>query len=89
MRYGLFADVLEQIAATVSSIPQDGVSYDHLKQAVRAWPRRLRSGNEAIRANRRSVTVGKCAFENVPSDSSARLLKDGRPLRRVPGRRNR
>jgi hypothetical protein len=34
MRYGLFADVLEQIAATVSSIPQDDVSYDHLKHAI-------------------------------------------------------
>lgn len=37
MHFGLFADVLEQIAATVSSIPQDDVSYEHLKRAVRAW----------------------------------------------------
>jgi hypothetical protein len=36
MHYGLLADVLERSAATVSSIPRDDVSYDHLKQAISA-----------------------------------------------------
>jgi hypothetical protein len=41
MHYGLFADVLEQLAATASSIPQDDVSYDHLKCAVGAFNRAI------------------------------------------------
>ena len=36
MHYGLFADVLEQLAATASSIPRDDVSHDQLVRAVRA-----------------------------------------------------
>lgn len=36
LHYGLFADVIERIAATASSIPQNEVSYDHLKRAVSA-----------------------------------------------------
>lgn len=52
MHFGLFADVLEQIAATVSSIPQDDVSYEHLKRAVRALLKRLKSIDGATRATR-------------------------------------
>jgi hypothetical protein len=36
MHYGLFADVLEQLASTAASIPRDDVSHEHLVRAVRA-----------------------------------------------------
>jgi hypothetical protein len=39
MHYGLFADILEQLAATASSIPGDDVSHDHLVSAARALGR--------------------------------------------------
>jgi len=41
MHYGLFADFLEQLAATASSVPQDDVSYEHLKRAVSAFSRAI------------------------------------------------
>jgi hypothetical protein len=34
MHYGLFADVLEQLAATAGHVPQDHPSCDHLVSAV-------------------------------------------------------
>lgn len=41
MHYGLFADILEQLAATTSNIPKDHVSRDHLVGAVRALDRAI------------------------------------------------
>jgi len=41
MHYGLFADILEQLAATAANVPRDGVSYDHLVRAVRALDRAI------------------------------------------------
>jgi len=41
MHYGLFADVLEQLAATASGIPRDDFSHDHLVRAARAFSRAI------------------------------------------------
>ena len=43
MHYGLFADVLEQLAATVGHIPQDHPSRDHLVNSVKALHRAVES----------------------------------------------
>lgn len=42
LHYGLFADILEQLAATVSHIPHDEISRDHLLRAVKALERAIR-----------------------------------------------
>jgi len=41
MHFGLFADILEQLAATAANIPQGDVSHDHLVRAVRALDRAI------------------------------------------------
>lgn len=41
MHYGLFADVLEQLAATVGKIPQDHPSRDHLISSVTSLHRAI------------------------------------------------
>lgn len=41
MHYGLFADILEQLAATAANVPRDDASRDHLARAVRALDRAI------------------------------------------------
>jgi hypothetical protein len=41
MHYGLFADVLEQLAASTSQIPDDGIGRDHLHRAARAMQKAI------------------------------------------------
>jgi hypothetical protein len=41
MHYGLFADILEQLAATASSIPSDDVSHEQLVRAARGFSRAI------------------------------------------------
>ena len=43
MHYGLFADVLEQLAATAGHIPQDRPSRDHLVNSVKSLHRAVES----------------------------------------------
>jgi hypothetical protein len=42
MHYGLFADVIEQLAATAAKIPRDDVAREHLVRAVTALGLALR-----------------------------------------------
>jgi hypothetical protein len=55
MHYGLFADVLEQLAATVAHIPEDIPSRDHLAEAVRSLQKAL-GGLDADRADSGNIT---------------------------------
>src|ERR1700742_1492964 len=41
VHYGLFADVLEQLAASASQIPSDTVSLDHLRRAASAMQKAI------------------------------------------------
>jgi hypothetical protein len=41
LHYGLFADVLEQLAASASQIPGDIASRDHLRRAARAMQKAI------------------------------------------------
>jgi hypothetical protein len=41
IHYGLFADVLEQLAGSVSQIPSDAVSRDHLRRAAKAMQKAI------------------------------------------------
>jgi hypothetical protein len=41
IHYGLFADVLEQLAASASRIPGDSVARDHLHRAARAMEKAI------------------------------------------------
>jgi len=58
MHYGLFADVLEQLAATAGHIPQDHPSRDHLVSAVTSLRRAVESVG-AGNAERGRVTPRK------------------------------
>ena len=41
MHYGLFADVLEQLAASAGQIPEDSISRDHLRRAASAMQKAI------------------------------------------------
>jgi len=41
IHYGLFADVLEQLAASASRIPGDSVCRDHLRRAAKAMQKAI------------------------------------------------
>ena len=51
MHYGLFADVLEQLAATAGHIPQDHPSRDHLVSSVKS----LHSAVESLGATKAKI----------------------------------
>ena len=41
LHYGLFADVLEQLAASAAQIPEDSISRDHLRRAAKAMQKAI------------------------------------------------
>jgi hypothetical protein len=41
MHYGLFADVLDQLAASAAQIPGDSIARDHLRRAANAMQKAI------------------------------------------------
>jgi hypothetical protein len=55
MHYGLFADVLQQLAATVANIPEDIPARDHLADSIRSLQAAL-GGVGVDRTDSRHIT---------------------------------